>query len=607
MFSFSDTLLGKQKDLTLANVLVDARGPRTEKGTSAPADSVKQQARALGAAQSRQAEADAVTVAGDAMVRRGVPLLRLILSAAALLIIYVDPSEPDRNVRLTYATLAAYTAYSFILFIAASFYNRSLPKGAAHWVDLAWHTLLVSESSGTNSLFFFFYFFDILVASFRGGAKEGLRMTAAAAGLFTVVGFVFSPSSHFEVNRLLMRPIYLGVLGYMIASFGELELRLRRRVDLLKEVTVLSNPRFGVHQTITSALEKIRRFYDADACLLIIDGDVSVEHCLYQARREEVNRSGAPESCAPEMAAMLLSPPFSHSMLVEQRRWQWRRAPFVYIEDATTQRKLHQLHAGADIVLSALDAPAVITVPFRYHHEAVGRLYVTGRLGAFDLSDLEFLSHAINATLRVTDNVRLVDSLASHAAEHERHRIARGIHDTVIQPFIGLQIGLRAIVHRMDDKIYQPGYDIMRLVWLIDDEVGRLRQYVTSLKGEREARIELMPAIRRFTREFGHVTGIDVEVSGPDLAVGARVGAELFEMTTEALSNIRRHTTSHRATIVVEQSAETIVLRIENDTLDPDTAPFDPRSLAEHVEALGGKIDVHCTRETTALVISIPL
>ena len=607
MFSFSDTLLGKQKDLTLANVLVDARGPRTEKGPSAPADSVKQQARALGAAQSRQAEADAVTVAGDAMVRRGVPLLRLILSAAALLIIYVDPSEPDRNVRLTYATLAAYTAYSFILFIAASFYNRSLPKGAAHWVDLAWHTLLVSESSGTNSLFFFFYFFDILVASFRGGAKEGLRMTAAAAGLFTVVGFVFSPSSHFEVNRLLMRPIYLGVLGYMIASFGELELRLRRRVDLLKEVTVLSNPRFGVHQTITSALEKIRRFYDADACLLIIDGDVSVEHCLYQARREEVNRSGAPESCAPEMAAMLLSPPFSHSMLVEQRRWQWRRAPFVYIEDATTQRKLHKLHAGADIVLSALDAPAVITVPFRYHHEAVGRLYVTGRLGAFDLSDLEFLSHAINATLRVTDNVRLVDSLASHAAEHERHRIARGIHDTVIQPFIGLQIGLRAIVHRMDDKIYQPGYDIMRLVWLIDDEVGRLRQYVTSLKGEREARIELMPAIRRFTREFGHVTGIDVEVSGPDLAVGARVGAELFEMTTEALSNIRRHTTSHRATIVVEQSAETIVLRIENDTLDPDTAPFDPRSLAEHAEALGGKIDVHCTRETTALVISIPL
>src|SRR5437773_10025597 len=54
------------KGLTLTNALVDARGPRTEKGTSAPADSVKQQARALGAAQSRQATADAVTVAGDA-------------------------------------------------------------------------------------------------------------------------------------------------------------------------------------------------------------------------------------------------------------------------------------------------------------------------------------------------------------------------------------------------------------------------------------------------------------------------------------------------------------------------------------------------------------
>jgi signal transduction histidine kinase len=542
------------------------------------------------------------------MVRRGVPLLRLILAAAALVLIYLDPSEPDRRVRLTYATLAAYTVYSGILFIAASFYNRALPRNAAHWIDLAWHTLLVSESSGTNSLFFFFYFFDILVASFRGGAKEGMRMTAAAATLFALVGFQFSPHGGFELNRFLLRPVYLVVLGYMIACFGELELRLRRRVDLLKEVTVLSNPRFGVHQTITSALEKIRRFYDADACLLVIDGDAGVEHCLYQARREEVNRSGAPESCAPEMAAMLLSPPFNHAMLVEQRQWGWRRAPFAYIEDVSTQRKLHKLPDGAHIVLSALDAPAVITVPFRYHHEAVGRLYVTGRLKTFDLSDLEFLSHAINATLRVTDNVRLVDSLASHAAEHERHRIARGIHDTVIQPFIGLQIGLRAIVHRMDDKTYQPGYDIMRLVWLIDDEVGRLRQYVTSLKGEREARIQLMPAIRRFAREFGHVTGIDVDVNGPtDMAVGARVGAELFEMTTEALSNIRRHTTSHRAAVIVEQSPDTIVLRIENDTVDADAPPFDPGSLAEHAEALGGTLDVHCNRETTAVVVNIPL
>jgi signal transduction histidine kinase len=598
--------------VTLPNALLDSPGVRTEKPAPRPLAGIKQEAQALGAAQSRQAETDTLTVAGNAMDQRGIPLLRLILSAAGLIIVFFDPSEPDRHVTVTYATLAAYTLYSALLFVAASLYNRQLPKASAHWIDLAWHILLVSLSSGTNSLFFFFFFFDILIASFRGGAREGFRVTAASAILFTLAGYQFSPASEFELNRFLMRPVYLVVLGYMIACFGELELRLRRRVDLLKEVTVLSNPRFGVHQTITSALEKIRRFYDAEACLLVITGDAEVEHHLYEARRGEANRSGAPERCAPEMAAVLLSPPFSHAMLVEQQPSRWRTKPLVHVEDVTTRQKRHDLPDCSRIVFSTLDAPAVITVPFRYHHEAVGRLYVTGR--RFDLSDLDFLSHAIYATLRVTDNVRLVDSLAYNAADNERQKIARGIHDTVIQPFIGLQIGLRAIVQRLRDgntgwppaAPYHAEADIEHLVASIDDEVARLRQYVTTLKGDR--RNTFMPSIRRFAREFRRLTGIDVEVKGPvDLTVSERVSEQLFGLIAEALSNIRRHTTSIRAAIVVERVADAIEFRVENDVNDAEAAPFTPKSLGEHAEALGGKLHVRRTPVTTAVVVSIPL
>jgi signal transduction histidine kinase len=573
---------------------------------------IKQEAQALGAAQSRQAETDTLTVAGNAMNQRGIPLLRLILAAASLIIIYLNPLEPDRHVPVTYMTLAAYTLYSAIVYFAATLYNRQLPNLFAHWIDVAWHVLLVALSSGTNSLFFFFFFFDILIASFRGGAREGFRVTAASAIMFTLAGYQFSPANEFEVNRFLMRPVYLVVLGYMIACFGELELRLRRRVDLLKEVTVLSNPRFGVHQTISSALEKIRRFYDADACLLVITGDADVEHHLYEARRGKANHAGPPERCAPEMAAVLLSPPFSHAMLVEQESSRWLRKPMVHVEDVTTRRRVYDLPESSQIVVSTLDAPAVITVPFRYHHEAVGRVYVIGR--RLDLADLDFLSHAIYATLRVTDNVRLVDSLAYNAADNERQRIARGIHDTVIQPFIGLQIGLRSIVQRLreDNKGWPPARhyhaepDIERLVSSIDDEVARLRQYVTTLKGDR--RNTFMPAIRRFAREFRRLTGIDVEVMGPvDLTVSERVSEQLFGMIAEALSNIRRHTTSIRAAIVVERVGDTIEFRVENDVNDGEAPPFTPKSLGEHAEALGGKLHVRRTPVTTAVVLSIPL
>src|SRR5215212_5594571 len=109
---------------------------------------VTEQARALAAARAGERDADPVKVAGHAMDRRGVPLLRLILSAAALAIIFVDPAEPDRHVPFTYATLALYTLYSAVVYMA-SVRNRPVPRGIAHWIDVAWHTLLISLSNGT--------------------------------------------------------------------------------------------------------------------------------------------------------------------------------------------------------------------------------------------------------------------------------------------------------------------------------------------------------------------------------------------------------------------------------------------------------------------------
>jgi len=588
----------------LTTALLADAAPRAERRPSSASVDIKQQARALGDAQSRVADADAVTVAGDEMDRRGVALLRLILSAAALLLIYLDPAQPDRNVRLTYATLGAYALYSAIAYFAASSYNRGLPKHAQHWVDVAFHTLLIGESSGTNSLFYFLYFFDILVAAFRFGSAAGLQVTLASVQLFTVVGFLTSDT--FELNKFLMRPMYLGVLGYMISYFGGLESRLRKRLTLLKEVTVLSNPRFGVHQTITTALEKLRELYDADSCLLVIAGDTDVEHCLYQARRGEPAYGGTPDSCAPEMAAVLLAPPFTHAMLVDQGAGWWRNGVYVHVTDVTTRRTVHTLPESTRMVASALDAEAIASVPFRYHNDAVGRLYLTGRSRAFDTSDLEFLSHAIYTMVRVTDNVRLVDNLAYNAADNERRRIARGIHDTVIQPLVGLQIGLRAILQQMDDSGYRAETDIKHLVESIDCEVSRLRQYMTVLRGER--RNEFMPAIRRFAREFRRLTGIEVDVVGPtELSVNEMVCVALFGMTAEALSNIRRHTTSLHAAVVVERVEDRIEFRVENDATEGEAQPFNPKSLGEHAEALGGKLEIRRSPGKTAVAVIVPL
>ena len=62
------------------------------------------------------------------------------------------------------------------------------------------------------------------------------------------------------------------------------------------------------------------------------------------------------------------------------------RVPSVCIRDVLSGRTLGELPESARVAVSALDADSVVTVPFRYHHDAVGRLYVKGRARAFDAS-----------------------------------------------------------------------------------------------------------------------------------------------------------------------------------------------------------------------------
>lgn len=140
---------------------------------------------------------------------RMVAAMRVVLASSALVIIYVDPLEPDRFVSITYAALILYTLYSAGLYVLQVRYSPlSEPISSwSHWADVGWYLVLIALSSGTSSIFFFFFFFAILVASFRWGFASGLRVAIVSSVLFTLVGYTTAPSGQdFELNRFLLRP-----------------------------------------------------------------------------------------------------------------------------------------------------------------------------------------------------------------------------------------------------------------------------------------------------------------------------------------------------------------------------------------------------------------
>jgi signal transduction histidine kinase len=216
----------------------------------------------------------------------------------------------------------------------------------------------------------------------------------------------------------------------------------------------------------------------------------------------------------------------------------------------------------------------------------------------------------------VIENIRLVDRLASGAAEEERRRIARSVHDRVIQPYLGLQIGVKALhqeLSRSGGQSISASADravilLDRLVAMTKEGVEELREYVNGLRNLPEGELRLSDLIRQFSTKFEAATGIHVNIVGDtcSLTMRDRLSIELFQMTTEALSNIHRHTEARVADVRLSMSDNSLELSIENESRETPHA-FRPSSIMERADALGGRTEILWPSGRTLVRVEVPL
>jgi signal transduction histidine kinase len=527
-------------------------------------------------------------------------LMRCVLAFSALAIIWIDPSEPQRLVALTYASLAAYCLYStFIAFIAWRA-GWPAPGRFAHWADVFFYTFLIALTEGTNSIFFHFYVFAVLVAAHSRGFREGMAVTCVSVLLFTVVGIVTAPSgSEFELNRALIRPVYLFALGYMIAFWGGYEMLLKRRLRLLQEVNNLWNPRLGVDPAIGANLERLLNFYDADAsdtCLLVLRRPgAPARFLLYTAARRQPGQAALPNEITESTAEALLRLPESVGAAWRdpaQSRWPWRR---VYVaHDIELHAPAADLRDECAALANLLDTRSYVTVPYSQRDGVTGRIYLTSEARSFGQTDIDFLAQAAEAIAVVVENMSLMEELISRAAEHERLKISRDLHDTTIQPYIGIKLALEAL--QRDAGADSPmAQRIAELVDMAGMTIRDLRSYTASLKEQTPMPGEfLVAAVKKQAERLGRFYGIAVEVQSDISAhLNGRVAAEVFQIISEGLSNILRHTTAKAAQVQILCEGSILMLKIGNAAGEGAETPaaaasFTPRSIQERVQALGG-------------------
>jgi signal transduction histidine kinase len=258
-----------------------------------------------------------------------------------------------------------------------------------------------------------------------------------------------------------------------------------------------------------------------------------------------------------------------------------------------------------------LDAVAMMSVPLNYSQSLNGRLYLLfGDGRSCGESDLGFLHHVIKHVMPLIANIRLMDQLVIDAANEERRKVARDIHDSVLQPFLGLRLGLAALKQTMANGDLPSASTIDQLVEMNDFGIEELRAYLAALRSNKKGEETLVPAVRRFATRFSQVTGIDVQVEAKgDVRVSDRLAEEAVRIVAEGLSNVNRHTQSERATAGIECRDDHLVMRIGNDSAGPTEPPkFIPKSISERASAAGGQAWVEADGHSgTAVVVKIPL
>ncbi len=204
----------------------------------------------------------------------------------------------------------------------------------------------------------------------------------------------------------------------------------------------------------------------------------------------------------------------------------------------------------------------------------------------------------------------------------ERTRIARELHDTLLQSFNGLLLRFRT-VHTLISKNPDQARTILENA--IDETRRALTEGRQAVQGLRPAAVEtheFSEAIKTLTEELAsdptHRGGAEVllNVEGTPRKKRPLIRDEIYRIASEALRNAFRHAEASHIEVQLSYGEKSFELRVRDDGkgIDPkfltDEGPaghFGLRGMRERAQKIGGQLTVWSAPASgTELVLSVP-
>jgi signal transduction histidine kinase len=538
----------------------------------------------------------------DFQIERLIALLRLVFTSYCLVFFISEPTTQPQfeAIKLILAVHTIFGTYIALRLFFGGLHTRwQLP---VHLADIVIISTLIHLLGATSTTFLILCVFVLLSATVRWNWRGALWTTT----LMVALQILLVVASGGEIDSLVQYT-FLIVIGGMFAFFGASR---ERSYNRLMNLAAWSPPKDHTDTVFDNNWLNISLMHAAavlEAPRILLLWEVAQEPSLCTAvfvdgKCKQDNRPANiyGDLVAPELISETFFSEALHSFYCT----------------VSSGKTLYLNPIINSLLQKHFSFSSVCSVPF-IGEICKGRLFVLDRPN-WDEADLT-LAKVVASQLRIQlEHHVLCVQLEENTASRERNKLARDLHDGILQSLTAAGLQLKTVSSRSEGKIQQ---DVENVRKLLITEQKRIRGFVEGrmLLSSQEL-FELSADMERELNAIQRQWGCDVvlSVSPKGATVSQDLGHQLKFILAEASANAVRHGQASRIDVAIETIPDRIRLRISDNGhgLEAKTRAYSqndmsdlnigPQSLRKRIAELNGSLSLLSSPQGVELHVELP-
>ncbi|NNC92725.1 MAG: GAF domain-containing sensor histidine kinase [Acidimicrobiia bacterium] len=251
-------------------------------------------------------------------------------------------------------------------------------------------------------------------------------------------------------------------------------------------------------------------------------------------------------------------------------------------------------------------------VPIRVGDAVYGNLYLTEKEGGFRDDDMALIEALATIGGSAIATARMSRRLRTVAIVEDRERIARDLHDGIIQDIFAVGLGLQSAAGKVSDS--EVAAELRVAASHLDETITSLRRFIFDLRppvwAQRRIRDELSDLAESLAEP--HDVAVEILFRGEVDDLPDRLVDEVLPIVRESLSNALRHAEASHVSVMVNCRADQLIVRTIDDgvgfDVDAATGGLGLANLRTRASVLGGYIEITSNGgQGTTVEVSLPL